>query len=263
MMLLTATWSLGYAALVIGVILLSYRLLYRRHRQSDPLAAQALLVIGTVLLWTSLAIRFIRGRGWPFQSPEDLASGMALLLLLFYVAWSLASGQRRAALFVAAIALLLLSYALIRQPPTFSTQPYPSPGVRTGTVLNLAGGALLALAAATSLASLVDPPNAQPPASQPANYDQASEAFVRGALFCLAASLALDTWWLQKVGLGNIKNAQQAGIAVTWMVYFVAVRLRTQPDWKGWPWTALVTVGFACALPILLNVPWLETTLSL
>jgi hypothetical protein len=86
---------------------------------------------------------------------------------------------------------------------------------------------------------------------------------VRGALFCLAASLAIDTWWLQKVGLGNINDAQQAGIAVTWMVYFIAIRLRTQPDWKGWPWTALVTVGFACTLPILLNVPWLELTLAL
>jgi hypothetical protein len=86
---------------------------------------------------------------------------------------------------------------------------------------------------------------------------------VRGALFCLAVSLAIDTWWLQKVGLGNVNDAQQAGIAVAWMVYFVAIRLRSHSDWKGWPWTAILAVGFCCTLPILLNMPWLETTLPL
>jgi hypothetical protein len=210
-----------------------------------------------------LIVRFTRGHGWPFQSPADLATGIAVLLLTLYLGWSLATSHRRAAWFVSITALALLSYALMRQPPTLSTQPFPSLGIRAGTILNLGGGAFLALAAAASLANLVFSPS-HPPEGPGANAnDRASEAFVRGALFCLAMSLAIDTWWLQKVGLGNANDAQQAGIAVTWMVYFVAIRLRAQPDWKGWPWTAIVTVGFWCTLPILLNVPWLEMTLAL
>lgn len=263
MMLLTATWSLGYAALVVSVSIQSLRVLSQRHTLADQMAAHILLVIGTVLLWTSLAIRIVRGHGWPFNSPADLATGIALVMLSFYSGWSLVTRQRAAAPFVSGIALVLLSYALIRQPPTLSTQPYPSPGVRLGAGLNVAGGAFLALAAANSLSTLAGQPTPQTQGTDRVAYDQASEAFVRGALFCLALSLAIDTWWLQKVGLGNINDAQQAGIAVIWMVYFIAIRLRTQPDWKGWPWTALVTVGFACTLPILLNVPWLEATLSL
>jgi hypothetical protein len=263
MMLLTATWSLGYAALVVSVAILGVRPLFQRHKITMHLAAQAILAISTILLWSSLAVRILRGHGWPFQSPADLSTGIALLLLFFYICWSITTRHSAAGLIVSMIALVLLSYALIQQPLTLSTQPYPSPGIRLGTGLNLAGGAFLALAAATSLSTLA---NRSPYQAQDANraaYDRASEAFVRGALFCLAASLAIDTWWLQKVGLGNINDAQQAGIAVTWMVYFMGIRLRTQPDWKGWPWTALVTVGFACTLPILLNVPWLEATLPL
>ena len=260
MMLLTATWSLGYAALVIAVATLSYLFFTQRHKATGPRVAQVLLFTGTILLWTSLVIRIIRGHGWPFHSPADLATGIALLLLATYLCWRILTRQHRAAWFVSVIALALLSYALIEQPPTLSTQPFPPPGVRTGTVLNLGGGALLALAAAASLAPLVHHRTER--ADTSAN-DRASEAFVRVALFCLAMSLAIDTWWLQKVGLGNVNDAQQAGIAVTWMVYFIAIRLRTQPDWKGWPWTAIVTVGFCCTLPILLNVPWLEMTLGL
>jgi len=263
MMLLTATWSLGYAALVISVFIQGLRIFFQRHTLAAQLAAHVLLGLSTILLWTSLAVRITRGHGWPFSSPADLATGIALLMLFFYICWSLATRQRAAGLFVSAIALVLLSYALIRQPLTLSTQPFPSTGIRLGTGLNVAGGALLALAAATSLSTLAGQPTAQAPGLSRAAYDQASEVFVRGALFCLAVSLAIDTWWLQKVGLGNINDAQQAGIAVTWMVYFVAIRLRSQPDWKGWPWTALVTIGFVCTLPILLNVPWLEATLSL
>lgn len=263
MMSLTATWSLGYAALAISAAILSYDVFFRRRNPVGQLAAQALLVISTILLWTGLSIRIIRGHGWPFYSPADLAAGIALLTLLLYVVWSIATRQRQAALLVSFIALALLSYVLIRQPPTLSTQLYPSAGVRFGTALNLAGGAFLALAAASSLSALIGSPNHPFTQADRDAYDRASEAFVRSALFCLATSLAIDTWWLQKVGLGNIKDAQQAGIAVTWMVYFVAIRLRTQPDWKGWPWTALVTVGFVCTLPILINVPWLEATLTL
>jgi hypothetical protein len=260
MMLLTAAWSLGYAALIIAAALLGYHAIFRRSELASRWVAKALLASSTILLWTSFFVRVIRGHGWPFRSPADLATGIALLLLLFYFAWSIAARQRTAALFVSVVALALLSYALIQQPLTLSTQPLPSPGIRVGTVLNLAGGALLALATAASLATLVHLPGL---AKDPIATDRASEAFVRGALFCLATSLAIDTWWLQKIGLGNTNDAQQAGIAVTWMVYFVAVRLRAQPDWKGWPWTAVLTVGFGCTLPILLNVPWLETTLPL
>jgi hypothetical protein len=263
MMLLTATWSLGYAALVIAAVALSYTHLTHRHTTAGQRAAQILLVAGTLLQWTSLVIRYTRGHGWPFQSPADLATGIALLLLTLYLGWSLVTRYHQAAWFVSIIAAALLSYTLIRQPPTLSTQPLLSVGIRTGTVMNLGGGALLALAAASSIASLALSPSRQPEASSTTANDRASEAFVRGALFCLAMSLAIDTWWLQKVGLGNANDAQQAGIAVAWIVYFVAIRLRVQPDWRGWPWTAIVTVGFMCTLPILLNVPWLEMTLAL
>jgi hypothetical protein len=145
-------------------------------------------------------------------------------------------------------------------------QPPPSTGVRVSTLLNVCGGSLLALAAAFSLTHLVTrwmaPQEGQ--SSAPAAIDdRVSEALVRGALICMALSLAIDTWWLQKVGLGNANDAQQAGLAIAWIVYFVALRLRIHPHWREWPWATVLMVGFLCTLPILINAPWLESTLPL
>ena len=86
---------------------------------------------------------------------------------------------------------------------------------------------------------------------------------VRIALLCLAVGLAIDTWWLQKVGLGTKNDAQQAGVAIAWMVYFIAVRLRASPRWRGWPWVSILIVGFVCTLPILMDVPWLGNSLPI
>lgn len=269
MMLMTATWGLGYAALAISLATSSILFLTQQYRAAIKRVALGLLASSTLLLWSSQAIRIVRGHGWPFQTPADLATGIVLLQLGVYVGWSIITRRHQAAWFVSAIALALLSYAVIEQPPTFSTQPFPSPGVRVGTILNLGGGAFLALASAASLSNVVLSRRDRTSTADTGTHertegdnDLVSEAFVRLALLCLAASLAIDTWWLQKIGLGNVNDAQQAGIAITWMVYFFAIRLRAQPDWRGWPWTAIVTVGFGCTLPILLNVSWLETPLS-
>jgi hypothetical protein len=97
----------------------------------------------------------------------------------------------------------------------------------------------------------------------PAASERATAILVRVALLCLAVTLAIDTWWLQMVGLGNKSDAQQAGIAIAWMVYFVALRLRASPRWRGWPWAMILIGGFVCTLPILLDVPWLESQLPI
>ena len=61
----------------------------------------------------------------------------------------------------------------------------------------------------------------------------------------------------------NANDAQQAGIALAWMVYFGALRLRANPRWRGWPWAAILSIGFLCVLPILIDAPWLEKTLPI
>jgi hypothetical protein len=133
--------------------------------------------------------------------------------------------------------------------------------------LNACAASLLALAAAISLTNTVlawHRPAPQGGQSAVAGAEErTSEILVRVTLVCLAASLAIDTWWLQKVGLGGGGDAQQAGIAIAWMVFFVALRLRTSSRWRGWPWASLLAVGFVCTLPILLNVPWLDNTLPI
>jgi hypothetical protein len=167
---------------------------------------------------------------------------------------------------VAAVALLLLSSGLGHYAQAPLTEPVPPPGVLVESLLNTLGGSLLALAAASSVAGWLPRNSSGLTAKQARSAEtgtDGSEKLVRGALLCLALSLAIDTWWLQKVGLGAIDDAQQAGLAVSWVVYFVALRLRSSPQWRGWPWTAMLVAGFVCTLPMLIQVSWLGTPLPL
>jgi hypothetical protein len=262
MMVVTAWWSLGFSALMVAVVAFGWSA--SRRDKALGLTGQVLAATGTLVLWIGLINHVIKGQGWPLISPADLAVGMALLTLSIYLGCSLAWRDIRSGFAVTAIALLLLAYGLGQQPTTPVTQPPPSMGVRASTLLNVCGGSLLALAAASSLTHLAMRWMAQLDGRQPSptsTEDHVSEALVRGALICMAISLAIDTWWLQKVGLGNANDAQQAGLAIAWIVYFAALRLRIHAHWQEWPWATVLTVGFVCTLPILINASWLENTL--
>lgn len=296
-MMLTAWWGLGYSALMVSTITFGWYLL--RRDKAVGLAGLILTLISTALLWMGLVGRVVQDKEWPLVSSADLAAGIALIMLLLYSLWKLSSHELETGLGVTALALVLLSYGLGQQSLPLYVQPapvastLPSTGALLGTLLKLCGGSLLALAAAISVTPLIDGWLSRHTCSEPvyggyrrfvhelvqspdcssvqaahgpdeqADLQQVSETLVRAALLCLALSLALDTWWLQKVGLGNAKDAQQAGIALAWMVYFIAVRLRANPRWRGWPWAAILSIGFACILPILIDAPWLEKTLPI
>lgn len=270
MILLAAWWGLGYAALLVATVTLGWYTVRSRRAlhtgghvrtgRASWLAGQILLAIGTVMLWIALLSRAVNGHGWPFVSPADGATGIALLALLIHLFWGLSSGNWEAGYAVGAIALVLLSYGLAGQPQGLTTTYIRQEGVLLSSALSLCGGSLLAVASATSLSRQLRALWFGPSGG---SSHEMSETLVRGALLCLALNLAIDTWWLQKVGLGNENDAQQAGIAIAWMIYFVALRLRASPRWRGWPWTAVLAVGFVCTLPILINVPWLESTLPI
>jgi hypothetical protein len=265
-----AWWGLGYGALLVAVVAYGRHFLqhdvFRSERTSpaESIASrrvgESLVVASTILLLSGLISRALRGHGWPVASAADATAAMAVLALLVHTAWILSSQPTRPGLAPASIALLLLSYGLAHFPMAPVVTPFRPVMSVLSEALNLCGGAFLALAAASSLAAVVSARLADTPTHAD---DPVSEMMVRAALLCLAVSLAVDTWWLQKIELGRAGEAQQAGIAVVWMVYFVALRLRSSPRWRGWPWASVLLVGFACSLPILIDVPWLALPLPI
>jgi hypothetical protein len=264
MMMLSAWWGLGYAALLVATI--GYGWYNVRRLKVNKLTGDVLIIVATVLLWLGLVGRAAQGHGWPFVSPADRATGVALLTLLIYLGWGVLSPEGVTGFAVSAVALVLLSYGLGQFPRAPVADPISSVGTVLGASLKLLAGALLGVAAATSLGEVKQKADraAQPRqrARTGKGHTTASEVLVRGALLCLAIALAIDTWWLQKVGLGNANDAQQAGMAIVWMIYFLALRLRNSPRWRGWPWASVLAVGFVCTLPIVLNVAWLGSKLS-
>jgi hypothetical protein len=229
--------------------------------------ACALSALSTILLWAGLIARGFAGHGWPVVTVADAAAAIALFTLLVHSAWSLLAPASSAGLATTSLSLLLLSYGLSRFPRAPVTLPVASDPALLSDGLNMLGAGLLALAAAYSLTSVLGAHLAgrlgTPDPGTPRQQDRASETLVRVALLCLAVGLAVDTWWLQEVGLGRDGEVQQAGIAVAWIVYFVALRLRSSTRWRGWPWASILTVGFFCTLPILLDAAWLGNTLPI
>lgn len=272
----TAWWGLGYAALLVCAIVYGWHATHdilpsrcRLPGSSRPVlrwTAHLLTALSSALLWIGLWVRAQRGHGWPIVTPADAAAGIALLLLLAHSVWCLVEPRHPAGLATTVVALALLSYGMSQFPRgPVTLAPTHRLSLLSGA-LNLCAGSLMALAATTSLTNVACErlpwlAEEHPPSSMA--EDQASATLVWAALFCLATSLAIDTWSLQRVGLGAGNDAQQAGIAVAWMVYFVAIRLRSDERWRGWPWASVLAVGFVCTLPILINVPWLGNRLPL
>jgi hypothetical protein len=277
MIVTAAWWGLGYGALFVAVIVYGRHFLHHYvfhgertsaiERIASRRVGESLSLVSTVLLGAGIVTRALNGHGWPIITAADAAGGIALLALLFRAVRARLSQSSDAGLATTSVALLLLSYSVARLPRAPVTVPFTPIGSVLSDALDLGAGGFLALATAFSLAAVVHARLADPQAvaagASRQEDDPASEVFVRAALLCLAGSLAVDTWWLQKVGLGRTGEVQQAGIAVVWMVYFVALRLRSNPRWRGWPWASVVAVGFVCALPILLDVPWLDLPLPI
>jgi len=265
MVTVSAWWGMGYASLMVATIVHGWPGAGRGRLMSR--AGDVLIALSALLLWAGALSQGLVEHGWPFVSPADKASASGLLLLPLYLIWWRVARRTEPGLAVAAVALLLLSYGLGQYAWSPLSEPILSPGVLLENVLNALGGSLLALAAASAATVwLCRQGSKSPVAVQDMPVQDGadgSDKLVWGALICLAFALAIDTWWLQKVGLGAINDAQQAGIAISWMVYFVALRLRRSPLWRGWPWTAILVAGFVCTLPILIQVSWLGATLPL
>ena len=277
MVMTAAWWGLGYGALLVAVVAYGRHFLQHyvfRGQRASPVervasqrVGESLTVVSTILLGTGIASRALKGNGWPIVSAADAAAGIAVLVLLLQTMWALSSRPDGAGLAATCIALLLLSYGLARFPVAPVVVPSRPVASTLSDALNLGAGAFLALATAFSLTAAVSARLADRPLTagraSPREDDPGSEMLVRAALLCLAVSLAVDTWWLQKIELGRTGEVQQAGIAIVWIVYFVALRLRSSPRWRGWPWASVLLVGFVCALPILIDVPWLVLPLPI
>jgi hypothetical protein len=270
MMIMAAGSGLGLGALAVAAIAFGWYIV--RNDRSAGWTGQVLLALGTLLLSVGVLSRALNGHGWPFVTPADTAVGIALLALGLYLGWAWASREPGAGFAITIVALALLSYGLSQQPKAPLTQPLPPTNALSSASFTMCGGAFLALSAAISLSSLARIWGASrfpgwrwlPQESS----SQASELFVRWALFSLAIGLAIDMWWVQatsiaETGLGFRNDAQQAGIAIAWLIYFMALRLCARSRWRGWPWAAILVVGFVCVLPILLEVSWLENTLPI
>lgn len=270
MTLVAACWGLGYAAVCCAVAAYGWHSI-QHYRPRDRTGiwpthralqwtGHILSAVSAILVWLGLWLRAQRGHGWPVVTSADAAGIVALVLLVIHTLWAFLSPHYRSGALVTLIVLALMSYTLARFPNGLVALPLANKASLASEALNLCGASLLGLAAAASVTDTLRRCLSQLEPSE-SDQEQASEILVRVALLSLAASLAIDTWWLQRVGFGGSSDAQQAGIAIAWMIYFAALRLRNSARWRGWPWASVLAVGFLCTLPILLDVPWLEASL--
>lgn len=262
-MLLAICWGLGYAAVVVAAALLGGSFI--RNDRALGLTGQLFLAPGAALPVTGLITQAMRSHAWPLATWMDTAVGIGLLMIVFYLAWTLLPSAHNASQYslgfvITLIAAILILWGLHRQGQTMIVNTATPINLLASQALIMCGGAFLGLSASgglTDLGGIVL--NKRLPHWLPVEIS-VNETFVRWALFFLAIGLAVDVWWVQDPNSGLIGNAQQAGIAIAWMIYFIALRLKTYPRWQRWAWAGILVVGFVCILPILLNVPWLEKT---
>lgn len=260
---IAAYWGLAEAALVVATVLLTGHML--NGRRAWALGGQLLTLAGVLLLGVALTLRGARGHGWPIVSWADTAAGIGVLMLLVYLIWSSATGSECSGAPIVPIALGLAVLGAAQQVTAPVTMLLSQTDRIVGSSATLLSGAFLGLSAGTGLSGLARLA-LQRRFAHGRWLDERTamrwgEIWVRCGLLFLVVALVADVWLGQQFDLDAANNARQAGIAIGWMIYFVALRLKSHPRWQSWAWDAVQVIGFACMLPILLDVPWLNQPL--
>jgi|GEM_PF-4638511 len=260
---LAAYWGLGEAALAVaGVLLVGYML---QGWRAWARSGQLLVIVGEVFLGAALILRGVRGHGWPITFWPDMAAGIGVVMLLVYLVWSSATRNPSTGAVTVPVALGLSLLGAAQQVTAPVTTPMSNLNLVLSSGATLLGGAFWGLSASIGLSGLIRLAlktrfirGCWLPARVGSRW---SEIWVRGGLIFLAIGLAIDVWWVKPLDLVATDNVRQGGIAIAWMIYFIALRLKNHPRWQGWAWDAIQVIGFACTLPILLDVPWLNQPL--
>lgn len=261
------------AYLVLWVALLVYIVQARVGKILVGWLASGSLLISWGLLSAGLILRGLEAGHWPLTNHYEFALCFSWAISGIYLLLESSWGERRAGLFVVAVALLVMTYAITR--PSGNREIYPLlPALRSIWLLVHVLSASLGYGAAgvatgLGLARLM-------PAGKPDEDEKRRWLPPRSQIeHTMERTIALGFPWLTLGLLAGAIWAQNAWgrywdwdpketwALVTWLWYLLILHVRSLRNWRGKRLAVLTIFGFVMVIFTFIGVPWLVRTVRL
>jgi cytochrome c-type biogenesis protein CcsB len=263
--MVTLTYLLLWAALFAYAAHLA-----RGGRRTGRLAT-GLAVVAWALLTNGLVRRGLAAGHWPLTSRYEFALCFAWAILAIYLLLEASWRERRAGVFVLALALVVATYAVTRPAAEQTIVPL-LPALRSlwlqiHVLTALVGYAAFAIAAGLGLMLLAS--NIQRPTSnfRLPSEEETSRAMERtiGLGFpWLTLSILTGAIWAQNAwGRYWGWDPKETWALATWLWYLLVLHARPLRRWRGRRLAALVIAGFCLVLFTFVGVPWLVRVVRL
>ncbi|MBN1221592.1 MAG: cytochrome c biogenesis protein CcsA [Anaerolineae bacterium] len=264
-MLISAAYMLLWGSLLF------YFWLARANNFWDGWAATGTAVMSWGLLTIGLVQRGLSAGHWPLTTPYEFALCLIWVILAIYLLLEASWRERRAGGFVLGIALLVMTYAVLRpadKQALASLLPVlRSPWLQLHVLTTLLGFGAFGVAAGLGLMQLI---------KWQALTEESTQPLTRGEIErTMSRTVALGFPWLT---LGILTGAIWAQTAwgrywgwdpketwalITWLWYLLILHVYPQRYWRGRRLAALVVAGFGLVLFTFIGVPWLVRTIRL
>jgi cytochrome c-type biogenesis protein CcsB len=224
------------------------------------------------LLAAGLAQRALAAGHWPLTNAYEFALGLAWTMTGIYLLLEITWRERRAGVFVMALALLTATYAFSRPASEQAINPL-LPALRSAwlqvhVLSSLVGYGAFSVAAGLGLIRLL-PDRVEPAATlsklpAAADIERTMVRTVTLGFPWLTLGLLSGAIWAQQAwGRYWGWDPKESWALITWGWYLLILHLRPQHTWRGRRLAGLVVAGFGLVLFTFIGVPWLVRTVRL
>jgi len=261
------------AYLFLWIALLVYIIQARLGKSPAGWLASGSLLVNLGLLSAGLIQRGLEAGHWPLTNRYEFALCFSWAISGIYLLLESSWRERRAGPFVAAIALLVTTYAITRPPGDREIYPL-LPALRSTWlqvhVLSASlGYGAAGVAAGLGIARLMPagaPSEGEqhpwlPPRSQ---VEHTMERAIALGFPWLTLGLLTGAIWAQSAW-GRYWNwdPKETWALVTWLWYLLILHMRSLRNWRGRRLAVLVILGFGIVIFTFIGVPWLVRTVRL
>jgi ABC-type transport system involved in cytochrome c biogenesis permease subunit len=261
---------IGLAYALLWAATLAYLVYVRSAKRLAGWAATGTTWIAWGLLVAGLFERGLTAGHWPLTNRYEFALCCTCTVITIYLLSEASWHERRAGVFVLAIALLAMTYAVTRPAAEQAIAPLlpalRSVWLQVHVLTALIGYGAFSVAAGWGMAQLLPIPSPVTTGEGQGGGDS-ERAMVRVLALgfpWLTLSILTGAIWAQNAwGRYWGWDPKETWALVTWLWYLLILHVRSLRGWRGRRLAGLVVAGLGVVIFSFIGVPWLVRTVRL
>jgi cytochrome c-type biogenesis protein CcsB len=233
--------------------------------------ATGTVIISWGLLTIGLVQRGLSAGHWPLTTPYEFALCWVWVMMAIYLLLAISWREWRAGGFGLAIALLVMTYAVLRPADKQAIAPLlpalRSPWLQLHVLTTMLGFGAFGVAAGLGLLQLIKWNALAEESTQTLTRDEVERTMYRAVALgfpWLTLGILTGAIWAQAAwGRYWGWDPKETWALMTWLWYLLILHVYPLRSWRGRRLAALVVTGFGMVVFTFIGVPWLVRTIRL